>query len=120
MLMSSFEQRMRGDTVAKARQILSRDSRSLPIAGSGPRMRIYALTIVTILTAGPNGAGFFDLPPPAITQGLDDKAIDELNEVLGEHHYKKPPKIDELELRLHDLEQRLKELGKLRISPSSR
>ena len=82
-------------------------------------MRIYALTVVTILSVGPDGAGF-DLPPPAITQGLDDRGIEEVNEVLGEHLYKSPQKVDELELRLDELEQRLKELGKLRISPSSR
>jgi hypothetical protein len=82
-------------------------------------MRIYALTII-ILAVGPDGAGSFDLPPPAITQGLDDRGIEEVNEVLGEHLYKSPQKVDELELRLDELEQRLKELGKLRISPSSR
>jgi hypothetical protein len=69
--------------------------------------------MITILAVGPDGARFFDLPPPAITQGLDDR-------VLGEHLYKNPQKVDELELRLDELEQRLKELGKLRISPSSR
>ena len=82
-------------------------------------MRIYALTVVTILSVGPDGAGF-DLPPPAIAQGLGGTAIEEVNEVLGEHLYKNPQKVDELELRLDELEQRLKELGKLRISPSSR
>jgi hypothetical protein len=80
----------------------------------------YALTIITILAVGPDGAGFFDLPPPAITQGLEDRGIEEVNEILGEHLYKSPQKVDELELRLDELEQRLKELGKLRISPSSR
>ena len=75
-------------------------------------MRIYALTIVTILAVGSARAGFVDLSPPPITQGLDAAQIEQLNKALQQslRHKKPRDKIDELEQRLDELEQRNNDL----------